>query len=313
MPVKLRIGSRPSALALAQAALIKARLEQSPLGLEPEVVQIRTSGDRMISASLAQVGGKGLFIKELEQALGARRIDIAVHSMKDLPASLAPGYRLAAVPEREDSRDAIISRNGGGFEALAHGARLGTSSARRRFEALRLRPDLAVEPLRGNVDTRLKRLTNGDFDAVMLALAGLRRLNRTGGIHLAMLEKRDFIPAGGQGALAIEALAGETVGGSSELEAAVTALNDSRAFAEITAERSFLATIGASCVSPVGVSATLEAGTLGVRAILFSLDGSRSLADEITERLGSGASSAASVGAKLGERMLARGAAAFIA
>lgn len=292
---------------------MKARLEQSLPGLAAEVVQIRTSGDRMTSASLAQVGGKGLFIKELEQAIGDRRIDIAVHSMKDLPASLLPGYRLAAVPEREDSRDAMISRVGGGFEALPQGARLGTSSSRRRFEALRLRPDLAVEPLRGNVDTRLRRLANGDFDAIMLALAGLRRLNRTEGIRLVMLEKRDFIPAGGQGALAIETLAGATIGGSSELEAAITGLNDSRAFAETAAERSFLATIGASCVSPVGVNATLEAGALTVRTILFSLDGSRSLADEITDNLATDGSSAAAIGAKLGERMLARGAAALIA
>ncbi len=313
MAFVLRIGSRPSALALAQAALIEGRLKAAMPALAVEIVPIRTSGDRMTSASLAQVGGKGLFVKELEQALGERRIDIAVHSMKDLPAKLAAGFRLAAVPEREDPRDAMISRDAVDFHVLPRGARLGTSSARRRFEALRLRPDLRVEPLRGNVDTRLNRLANGDFDAIILAMAGLRRLGRCDGVRLAELDENDFVPAGGQGALAIEALADATIGGSPELDGAVAALNDQRALAETTAERSFLATIGASCVSPVGVRGMLRAQAFVVRALLFSLDGAKFLADEIAERFDDAASSsAAAIGTRLGERMIARGARALV-
>ena len=175
----LRIGSRPSRLALAQAELVRQRLSPLLPSATIEVIPIRTSGDRMTTAALAEVGGKGLFIKELEQALVQRRIDLAVHSMKDLPALLAPVFRIAAVPERADPRDALLARTGGdSLEALANGARLGTSSARRRFEALRLRPDLDVVALRGNVDTRLARLAAGDFDAIVLAMAGLMRLER---------------------------------------------------------------------------------------------------------------------------------------
>src|SRR5579863_742716 len=239
----LRIGSRPSSLALAQAAIVQHQLEALLPGLAVEVVQISTSGDRMATASLAQVGGKGLFIRELEQALSAKTIDLAVHSMKDLPAVLAPAYRIAAVPARGDPRDALLTRDGMGWDALAPGARLGTASARRRLEALRLRPNLEILPLRGNVDTRLRRLAAGDFDAIILAMAGLKRLGRCDTAKPIELDERDFVPSGGQGALALEALATRAIGDSAELEQAVATLNDARAFAEVTAERAFLATI----------------------------------------------------------------------
>ena len=319
MSFRLRIGSRPSALAVAQANLIKRQLEAALPGLVTDIVTVRTSGDKMTTAALAQVGGKGLFIRELEQALSAAQIDLAVHSMKDLPAVLPDGFRLAAVPARENPHDALIARAGGGFDRLPHGARLGTSSTRRRLEALRLRPDLAVIPLRGNVDTRLARLVAGDFDAIILAVAGLRRLGRFDALACVELDHLEFVPAGGQGALALETLATGPIGGAIEIEAAVAALNDARALAEVTAERAFLATIGASCVSPVGVKAAVNNGTMELRALLFSVDGARSLADTITEscRLDDARADAspiaAAIGAKLGHLMLDRGARELIA
>jgi hydroxymethylbilane synthase len=319
MAFALRIGSRPSALAMAQAELIKHRLEQSVGGLRAEIVSISTSGDKMTSASLAEVGGKGLFIKELEQALSDKRIDIAVHSMKDLPAVLPGAYRIVAVPQRENPRDALITRSGGKWDSLGPGARLGTSSSRRRLEALRIRPDLTVTALRGNVDTRLKQLEAGHFDAIIIAMAGLIRLDRKDLTNLSELDEQDFVPAGGQGALAIEAIAGGVAGGSRELESAIAALNDSSAMMEVTAERSFLASIGASCVSPVGVKGTIASDSISLRALLFTVDGAKSLGGEasasyqteesLSSQHGKEALQAASrLGVALGRRMIAQGA-----
>jgi hydroxymethylbilane synthase len=264
----------------------------------------------MATASLAQVGGKGLFIRELEQALNENRIDLAVHSMKDLPATLAPQFRIAAVPPREYAHDALIARGSGGWGALPRGARLGTSSARRRLEALRLRPDLDIVPLRGNVETRLQRLAAGDFDAIILAMAGLRRLGRDGVAHLTELDDDAFIPAAGQGALALEVLTDRRHGVSLAIEQAISGLNDVSAAAEVTAERSLLATIGASCVSPIGVKGTVKDGRLTLRALLFSLDGSKSLTESGEQ---SDLTNAAALGVTLGRRMIARGAAEMIA
>jgi hydroxymethylbilane synthase len=302
---KLRIGSRPSALALAQSVLVKHRLEAAQTGLEIEIVPITTGGDKMLTASLAQVGGKGLFIRELEQALRDGRIELAVHSMKDLPAMLAAEYRIAAVPERENPYDALVSRSEGEWQGLRQNARIGTSSVRRRWEALRLRPDLEVVALRGNVDTRLRRLNEGGFDAVILAMAGLKRLGKAYGLNLTELDGEQFVPSAGQGALAIEALASGLIGGSAELEQAVADLNDPVSEAEVTAERAFLATIGASCVSPVGVKARVEGQRMSLRALLFSLDGTRSMTERIE---GEGLGGAAALGVELGRRMLVNGA-----
>jgi hydroxymethylbilane synthase len=320
MSFHLRIGSRPSALALAQANLVKAQIESALQGITAEIVAVSTSGDKLTTASLARIGGKGLFIRELEQALSSGQIDLAVHSMKDLPAVLPAEYRLAAVPLRENPRDALVWREGlkdrasGAFNALTHGARLGTSSTRRRLEALRVRPDLTIEPLRGNVDTRLARLAAGDFDAIILAMAGLKRLNKLDGLSFVELDERDFVPSGGQGALALEALADGAIGGAVEIETVIAGLNDPRALAEVTAERAFLATIGASCVSPVGVKGDLQDATLKLRALLFSADGSKHLDDELTaplvigSNLGEVITAAAAIGTALGRRMIERGA-----
>ena len=309
MTTTLRIGSRPSALALAQSTLIRDSLHQLAPGLTVEVVPISTTGDKLTTASLARVGGKGLFIRELEQALSDKRIDLAVHSMKDLPAILPSQYRIAAVPARENPHDALISCSDGGWAALKPGARLGTSSSRRRLQALRLRPDLEILPLRGNVDTRLKRLADGDFDAIILAMAGLRRLGRADVANLTELDEQAFIPSAAQGALALEVLTDSKLLGSSEIDDALARLNDPKTEAEVVAERSLLATIGASCVSPIGVKGTLADGRLTLRAILFSLDGARSLA-ESTEQ--NGDADAATLGIALGNRMLESGAAELI-
>jgi hydroxymethylbilane synthase len=331
MSFALRIGSRPSALALAQAALTRDAIADRLRGLAIQIVPISTSGDKMQMAPLALVGGKGLFTRELEQALSERRIDVAVHSMKDLPAILPQQFRLAAVPQREAPYDVLLSRGPGGWDSLPQGARLGTSSIRRRLEALRLRPDLEVPLLRGNVDTRLRRLRAGEFEAIILAAAGLRRLgivsddesigaDRPGDkISIVELDLCAFVPSGGQGALAVEALRDSPAGGSQEIEKALLDLTDLPTLAETTAERACLATIGASCASPIGVNGRLERETLALRALLFSVDGRRSLAAESADELPADASSrdqleqtATRLGERLGRLMLDRGAGELI-
>lgn len=312
--LKIKIGSRPSKLALAQASIVRDRLAAQIPGVEIEVVEIRTSGDKLTTASLAQVGGKGLFVKELEQALAARQIDIAVHSMKDLPAVLAPQFRLRCVVERENTADVLVTRDGAALTALPAGARLGTSSSRRRFQALRVNRGLEIIPLRGNVDTRLGRVAAGSLDAIIVAMAGLKRLGRIGDVKFVELDARDFIPAGAQGALAIETLADRSDGGSKEIDEALEALNDARAFHETAAERAFLAAIDASCTTPVGVRATVAATMLTIHAILFSPDGAREIFASIEDALDPklAASSAENTGKRLAEKMLARGAAAML-
>ena len=312
MALKLRIGSRPSRLALAQTEIVRSRLASIVPDLSAEVVEIRTSGDRMASASLAGVGGKGLFIRELEQALLEKRIDVAVHSMKDLPAILEPQFRIAAVSEREDPRDVLVTRDGSPLASLANGACLGTSSLRRRFQVLKANPGLEISPLRGNVDSRLRRVAEGGLDAIVIAMAGLKRLGYSFEVRFRPLDERNFIPAGGQAALAIETLTNTS---SPQLDRALALLNDSRARYETTAERAFLAAIGASCATAVGVKATVAKDAVSLCAILFSSDGSAEMNDEVEEPLDVdlAPSAAHALGARLGERMLARGADGLIA
>jgi hydroxymethylbilane synthase len=317
MALKIRIGSRPSKLALVQASMVRERLaaQMSAVDAEIKIVEIRTSGDKMTSASLAQIGGKGLFIKELEQALADRTIDLAVHSMKDLPAMLPRQFRVAAVPGRENTADILVTRDGSALSALPAGARLGTSSPRRRFQALRMNRALAVAPLRGNVDTRLARVADGSFDAIIIAMAGLKRLNRLHEVKFVELDGRDFIPAGAQGAIAIETLAGAGQGAApNELGRALSAINDARAFYETAAERSFLAAIDATCTTPVGVRASIAGDKLALAAILFSPDGARELSESMEDPMAPelAPSAAEAAGNRLAKKMLARGAAALL-
>src|SRR5579884_1778631 len=307
----LRIGSRPSRLALAQAQLVKTAVESNAPGLVCEVAPIKTTGDKLTTPSLAGVGGKGLFVRELEQALAAGRIDIAVHSMKDMPARLAPQFRLIAVPAREDSADVLLSA-GPDLGGLAQGARLGTASLRRRFQAARLRPDLDIQPLRGNIDTRLGRLREGEFDAIILAAAGLRRLSPADLPPMHRLDADDFVPAGGQGALAVESRVGVLAGGSAEVERAIACLDERRTRIEITAERAFLAEIGASCASPIGVRASADGGELALRVMLFSLDGAHSMSETVQVAGVSEVADAERAGMELAQRMLSRGAGRLI-
>jgi len=296
----LRIGTRGSRLALAQAEWVRQRLEAAEPGLRTELVVIKTSGDRIQDVPLHQLGGKGLFVKELEAALGEGAIDCAVHSLKDLPGELAPGLVVAAVPEREDPHDVLVGRQPGGLAALARGARVGTSSPRRAALLRALRPDVMVVALRGNVDTRLAKLERGEVDAVLLAAAGLRRL----GIrppHAVPCDVREFVPAIGQGALAIESRAGEPA----RRLATIEHLPSRQA---IDAERAFLSAVGGSCVSPLAAHATVHARRLALHALIARPDGTRIVRGEADGDV----VASARLGRELGERLLRDGGAALL-
>lgn len=251
----MRIGTRGSALALAQSGHVRERLTNgAPDAIPLEVIE--TSGDRNPLASLQRFGGKGIFTKEIEEALLLGRVDLAVHSLKDLPTEMTPGLTIGAMLAREDPRDAVIARGAVPFEKLPAGARIGTSSLRRKAQLLARRPDLEVVDLRGNVPTRIARLEEGRFDAIVVAAAGLRRL---GLIDRAteLLDDSLMLPAPGQGVVAIQIREGDRA--TSE---AVSALHDAGAAAEAAAERSLLAALGGGCLVPIGARARVEDGTL---------------------------------------------------
>ena len=293
----LRIGTRASPLALAQAGWVADALRTT--GVEAELVPMRTEGDRLEEVRLGQAGGKGLFVREIEEALLAGGIDLAVHSLKDLPADLPAGLRLAAFPRREDPRDLLVTRGAGGLADLPSGARVGTSSLRRRALLLAARADLTVLPMRGNVDTRLRRLDGGDCDAIVLAAAGLARLGRTPP-HAWPLEPEEFVPAVGQGILAVEARAGDRA-----VLAAAAALDDSETRPCAVAERAFLRHLGGSCATPMAGHAMLEYASLRMIGVVLSEDGRACLRDGVT----GAPEDAEAVGRWLAESLLAQGAA----
>lgn len=264
----IRIGTRGSRLALAQSRAFGDALEQAVPDIACELVIIKTSGDLFVDRPLRDIGGKGLFVKEIEQALLEGRVDLAVHSMKDLPSELAPGLTLAAVPPRELPHDVLITRDGLGLEALPQGARVGTSSTRRRAFVANLRPDLAIADLRGNVDTRLAKVESGAFDATLLAAAGLRRLG-VAPHGMVPLDPSTFLPAIGQGALAIETR--EDIHSA----ALVGVLDDPVTRACTAAERAVLAAVGGSCHTPIAAHARWIDGKLHLRAAIAHPDGSR--------------------------------------
>ena len=265
----MRIGTRGSALALAQSEHVRASLPGGPR--DHRLVIIKTSGDLQPNASLARIGGKGVFTKEIEEALLRDEIDLAVHSLKDLPTDERPGLRLGALLAREDARDALVSREGISFERLRSGASIGTSSLRRRSQVLARRPDLRVEDMRGNVPTRLARLEEGLLDAIIVAAAGLHRLSL---IDRAtqLLEESVMLPAPGQGVLAVQIRAGDRA-----TAAAVAAMNDATAAAEATAERALLEGLGGGCLVPVGARARANDGTLELAAYVGHPDGRPSM------------------------------------
>jgi hydroxymethylbilane synthase len=296
----LRIGTRGSRLALAQAEWVRQRLAAAHPRLRTELVVIKTSGDRVRDVPLRQVGGKGLFVKELESALGAGAIECAVHSLKDLPGELAAGLIVAAVPEREDPADVVITRQPGGLAALPRGARIGTSSPRRAALLRALRPDLAVVDLRGNVDTRLAKLERGEVDALVLAAAGLRRLG-IAPAHVEPCDPREFVPAIGQGALALESRPGAVADQLSAIEH-----RPSRQ--AVDAERAFLSAVGGSCVTPLAAHATIAGGRLTLRALIAHPDGSRVVRGDVAGDVADGVR----LGSALAERLLRDGGAELL-
>ena len=265
----LRIGSRGSQLALWQANHIAALLREQGHKVELEI--IRTTGDKITDVSLAQVGTKGMFTKEIEEALAEGRVDLAVHSLKDLPTEVPPGFELAAITRREDPRDVLLSQKHEGLSHLPQGARVGTSSLRRQAQLKMLRPDLEIQPLRGNVDTRLRKLESGEFDAIILAAAGLRRLGRTELVR-EFIPAETMCPAAGQGALGIEIRAGE-----SATRQHLLFLNDAAARTATTCERALLHQLGGGCQVPIGAFAEARGQRLHLTAVVAHPDGSRVL------------------------------------
>jgi hydroxymethylbilane synthase len=297
--MKLKLGARGSALSLAQAKLVTEALA----GLaEVELVKIRTTGDRL-SAAGSPIEWKGDFTRELDEALLDGRIDFAVHSLKDVPTEVPDGLVLAAVPPRQDPRDVLVSKSRRRFEDLPRGARVGTASPRRRAQLLAARPDLEVLEARGNVDTRLSRLAEGRFEAIVLARAGLARLGRLDEVT-EILETDLILPAIGQGALAVYAR-----GRDREILTVLRALDHGPSHFEAEAERSLLATLEAGCKAPVAGLARVEDGSIAVTAGVFSPDGRKALREESS----GGAGNAVRVGRAVGEKLLERGAAALIA
>lgn len=263
----IKIGTRASRLALWQAQFVSTELKKFFPPLEVELVKVHTTGDKILDAPLAKIGGKGLFTKELELQLAAGAIDLAVHSLKDVPTELPAGFRIAAITKRAQPFDAFVSNRFATFDALPQGAVVGTSSLRRAAQVLALCPDLVIKNLRGNVETRLRKLDAGDFDAIILAAAGLERLGFASRIGELMTE---LIPAAGQGALAIETRAEDE-----EIFPLVQRLNDAETCAAVAVEREFLTEVGGSCQIPVGVFAEVDGGQIGVRALIASTDGQR--------------------------------------
>jgi hydroxymethylbilane synthase len=302
MSRQVRIATRRSRLALWQAEHVAACLAGLHPGLVVSLVPIVTEGDRIQDRSLAAVGGKGLFIKELEHAIRDGLADLAVHSMKDLPGQLAPGFAIAAALERGDPRDAFVSPRHASLGALPAGSRVGTSSLRRQCQLRHRRPDLEVVTMRGNVDTRLRKLDAGDCDAALLAAAGLERLGLAARIRVR-LPVSEMLPAVGQGVVGIECAAGDE--GILEL---VRPLEHGPTRTALDAERAFSAALGASCRSPIAGHATLADGRLELAGLAGSPDGGTIVADRISGPAADGPR----LGAELARRLLAAGAAKLL-
>ncbi|RKF22111.1 hydroxymethylbilane synthase [Alginatibacterium sediminis] len=272
---KIRIATRKSPLALWQAEFVKAELERHHSALEVELLPMSTRGDIILDTPLAKIGGKGLFLKELEHAILANEADIAVHSMKDVPMEFPEGLDLLCICEREDPRDAFVSSNFANIEELPQGAVVGTSSLRRQFQLKRRRPDLVIKDLRGNVQTRLSKLDAGEYDAIILAAAGLLRLKLHERIA-SFLEPGLMLPAGGQGAVGIEARSNDP-----ELARLLEPLNHSDTALRVVAERAMNAKLQGGCQVPIACYAELEDGKLWLRGMVGAVDGSQCLAAEL--------------------------------
>jgi hydroxymethylbilane synthase len=289
----LRLGTRKSKLALWQANFVKEKLEA--LGCKVELVPITTTGDKILDAPLAKIGGKGLFVKEIENALLAGEIDLAVHSLKDVPMIIPEGLTLSAITEREEPYDVLISRNGKKLEELPSGAVVGTSSLRRQVQIKRRRRDLRVEILRGNVDTRLRKLKEGLYDAIVLAYAGVKRMGFSGEVSQVL---EDFIPAVGQGSLAIETRAEDE-----RVINFVKVLNHEESRLRAVCERAFLRELQGGCQVPIGAYAWIEGDRIKIKGFISDLEDERFLEGYEEGSL----QEAEEVGKRLAQRLLREG------
>jgi hydroxymethylbilane synthase len=296
--VKIRIATRKSALALWQANHVAAVLQKLPEVSGTELLPLSTKGDEILDRSLQKIGGKGLFIKELEVAMQNGEADLAVHSMKDVPAELPDGFCLAATMARANHKDALVSPDGKQLDELPENALIGSSSLRRQAQLKMLRPDFRIEPLRGNVNTRLAKLENGEYDAIILAAAGLERLELDHHISQQFLPS-EMLPAAAQGVLGIECLEN-----NAELRAILEQLNDPITMQTTTAERTIARVLDASCQSPVAAYATVSNETLALTALVAHPDGSQS----IRESISGDAADAEQLGEALAARLLENGA-----
>ncbi len=295
----LRIGSRGSKLALWQSNHIAALLRAQGHTVEIQIIQ--TTGDKITDVALAKVGTKGMFTKEIEEALAAGEVDLAVHSLKDLPTELPPGFEIAAIPKRENPLDAFLSTNFASIEALPQGARVGTSSLRRQAQLLALRPDLDIHPLRGNVDTRLRKLEAGEYAAIILAAAGVNRLGLTQLVR-QIIPSDAMCPAAGQGALGIEIRQGDAATGQH-----LAFLDDPAARATTTCERALLNAMGGGCQVPIGAFAEVGNGkTLHLQAVVAHTDGTTVL------RESQSGSDPVQLGEAVGKALLHRGGSAIL-
>jgi hydroxymethylbilane synthase len=294
----LRIATRKSQLALWQAEYVKAELEKHHPGIQVELVPLVSRGDKILDVPLAKVGGKGLFVKELEQALMEGSADIAVHSMKDVPMEFPQGLALAVICPREDARDAFVSNTYNSLEEVPQGGVIGTSSLRRQCQLLALRPDLQVKFLRGNVQTRLQKLDNGEYDAIILAAAGLIRLELNARIR-SLLSPEQSLPACGQGAVGIECREADTA-----VKALLAPLHHIKTAEQVTAERAMNRRLQGGCQVPIGGYAIHQHDGLWLRGLVGSPDGSQMLFDEVSGKL----EDAEKMGIELADRLLAAGA-----
>jgi hydroxymethylbilane synthase len=301
--MKINIATRKSALALWQAEHVAALLRDLPEVDAVELVPLSTRGDEILDRSLQKIGGKGLFIKELEIAMQRGDADIAVHSMKDVPAEMPEGFCLAAMLERANHADALVSPNGEDLDDLPQGALIGSSSLRRQAQLKMMRPDLRIEPLRGNVNTRLAKLDNGDFDAIILAAAGLERLGFEARIS-QLFAPEQMLPAAAQGVVGIECLED-----AADLRAVLARLNHSSSVQTTLAERAIARVLEASCQSPVATYATIAGDTMTVTALVAMPDGSRSIRDSVSGP----ATRAEQLGEQLAQLLLEQGAGGMLA
>lgn len=298
----IRIGTRASALAMWQANWVKERLEQEHEGIAVKIVGIKTKGDKILDAPLAKVGGKGLFVKEIENAITDGRVDIAVHSMKDVPTELPEGLDIAVISEREDPRDAFIARKVKNFAELPRGAVVGTSSLRRQTQVLNRRPDLKVVTLRGNVQTRLKKLHDENMDGIILAASGIKRMGMED-VVTEYFSVEDSLPAVGQGALGIEAKTGDV-----KTRSLIEFLNHPETRASVEAERAFLARLEGGCQVPIAAHAVMKGERITLEGLVGAIDGSVIYRDSMSSHV----CEHTALGEKLAEELLRRGAKAIL-